>query len=242
MKGSLAAWTLLCCVPFAYGDAYSSLLHRYEKQIRQQEQQLGNLRGRLQQKELDVVRWKNKAGEAKTAWTEASAALEQTRTKVKIVHDKRMQVSVQADAAQWKTTESVLISRSAAVQARLLAQDLYAKALLGTAGTEEAEQANAREFILPRISELSANSQKLAEESQKEEAALRTDEMRWQTEEQARSEEANRLHQKQEGHWLKWQEALRRKIALEDEISEIDQSAKALQVMLQELRDHRDQA
>ena len=80
------------------------------------------------------------------------------------------------------------------------------------------------------------------QESQKEEAALRTEEMRWQTEEESRSEEVSLLHQKQEGQWLKWQDALRRKAALEDEISQIDQSAKALQVMVQELRDHRDQA
>jgi septal ring factor EnvC (AmiA/AmiB activator) len=242
MKSSAAAFAVLLCAPLAYGDAYTSLLHRYEKQIQQQEQQLGSLRGRLQEKERDVVRWKNKAGEAKAAWTEASATLEQTRAKVKIVHDKRMQVSVQADAAQWKTTESVLISRSAAMQARLLAQDLYTKTLIGSTGSADPAQDRATELILPKISELSASSQQLAEVSQKEETALRTDEMRWQTEEQARSDEADRLHQKQEGQWLKWQEALRRKTALEDEISEIDQSAKALQVMLQELRNHRDQA
>jgi len=56
-----------------------------------------------------------------------------------------------------------------------------------------------KNWILPKISELSASSEKLAEESQKDETALRTDEMRWQTEERARSEEADRLHQKQEG-------------------------------------------
>ncbi len=238
MKISAAAFAVFFCAPLAYGDAYTSLLHHYEKQIQQQEKQLGSLRERLQEKEHDVTRWKNKAGEAKTAWNEASASLEQTRAKVKTVHDKRMQVGLQADAAQWKTTESVLISRSASMQARILAQELYAKTLLGGTPTED----RAREFVLPRISELSTSSQKLADESQKEEAALRTDEMRWQTEEQARSEEADRLHQVQEVHWLKWQEALRRKTALEDEISEIDLSAKALQVMLQELRDHRDQA
>src|SRR5262249_28734650 len=77
---------------------------------------------------------------------------------------------------------------------------------------------------------------------QKEETALRTDEMRWQNEERARTDEADRLHQEQEDQWMKWQGALRRKNALEEEINQIDQSAKALQVMLQELRDHRDQA
>ncbi len=232
----------LFCTTLAYGDAYSSLLHRYEKQIQQQEQQLGNLRTRLQEKGRDVTRWKNKAMEAKTAWTEASATLEETRTKVKITHDKRQEVRLEADAAQWKTAESVLISRSAITQARALSQDLYAKTLLQVSGHRQTVEEAAPEFVLPAVTQLSASSDKLAEESQKEEAALRTEEMRWQNEEEARSEEVSLLHQKQEGHWLKWQDALRRKTALEDEISQIDQSAKALQVMVQELRDHRDQA
>ncbi len=100
----------------------------------------------------------------------------------------------------------------------------------------------APEFVLTQVSQLSASSLVQADVAQKEEAALRTEEMQYQNEEQARTQEADRLHQKQESQWLKWQEAQQKKTALEDEISEIDQSAKALQVMVQELRDHRDQA
>src|ERR1700733_11310727 len=117
MKIKLAAVLVLSGVTLAHADSYNSLLKRYEKQIRQQERQLDGLRSRLQEKEKDVSRWRGKADEAKAAWSEASASLEQTRAKVKIVHDKRQQVRLEADAAQWKTTENVLIARSAGTEA-----------------------------------------------------------------------------------------------------------------------------
>jgi septal ring factor EnvC (AmiA/AmiB activator) len=242
MRIRAAALVVVLCAPIVYGDSYNSLLRRYEKQIRQQDRQLQTLRSRLQEKERDVTRWRAKADEAKAAWSEASASLEQTRAKVKSVHEKRQQTRLMADAAQWKTTENVLLSRSATTEARVLAQDLYGKSLvLGPSGQQVMDNA-APEFVFTQVAQLSASSRVMAEEAQKEETVLRTDEMRFQNEEQSRSQDADRLHQKQESQWLKWQEAQQRKTALEDEISQIDQSAKALQVMVQELRDHRDQA
>jgi len=242
MKTSIAVALLLGSASLAHADSYSSLLKRYEKQIRQQERQLGSLRSRLQEKEKDIARWRGKADEAKAAWTEASATLEQTRTKVKILHDKRQQVRLEADAAQWKTTENVLLSRSAITEARALSTDLYGKSLMQSPSRPQAVDDAAPEFVLAQVSQLSASSRVQADVAQKEEAALRTEEMHCQNDEQARTEEADRLHQKQESQWLKWQQARERKTALEDEISQIDQSAKALEVMVQELRDHRDQA
>ncbi len=159
-----------------------------------------------------------------------------------MVHDKRQQVRLEADAAQWKTTESVLLSRSAVTEARVLAQSIYGKLLVETSRSSVAVDESAPEFIFAHVSQLSASSRDQAEIAQKEETSLRTEEMRFQTEEQTRTQEADRLHQKQETQWLKWQDAQHRKTAIEDEISQIDQSAKALQVMVQELRDHRDQA
>src|SRR5437879_6185460 len=242
MRIRFALLTVLIAASTVYGDAYTSLLRRYEKQIQQQKKQLASLRGRLQEKEIDVARWKNKADDAKAALSEASASLEETRAKVKLVHAKRQEVRIQADAAQWKTTENTLISHSATTQARVLAQDLYGKSLVARSGNDPSVEDASPEFVLNQVSALSASSERLADASQKEEAALRTDEMRLQNEEQARSLEAGKIHHEQENQWLRWQEALRRKTALEDEISQIDQSAKALQVMLQELKEHRDQA
>jgi septal ring factor EnvC (AmiA/AmiB activator) len=147
-----------------------------------------------------------------------------------------------ADAAQWKTTENVLLSRAAGVEAKILARERYGAALLSSPSSSLTVEESAHALILPQVSRLTASSQALAEDAQKEELALRTEEMHWQTEEQTRSLEADRLRQNQEAQRLKWKSALDRKTALEDEISQIDQSAKALQVMLQDMREHRDQA
>ncbi len=242
MRINSSALLVLFCSSLALGDSYSSLLKRYEKQIHQQERQLKSLRERLDEKERDVNRWRGKAEEAKTAWSDASAALEQTRGKVKVVHDKRQLVRLEADAAQWKTTENVLLSRSAVTEARVLAQHLYGQSLVPPLAALTAVEDLSPEFVFAKVARLSDSSRGLAEIAEKEEARLRIDEMRFQTEEQTRTQEADRFHQKQESQWLKWQDAQHRKVALEDEISQIDQSAKALQVMLQELRDHRDQA
>jgi septal ring factor EnvC (AmiA/AmiB activator) len=232
----------LLCRGISFGDATDALLHRYEKQIRLQERQMSGLRLRLAEKEKDIVLWQSKSEAAKSAWTDASAMIEETRAKIAWAHDKRQKTQIQADAALWKTTENVLLSRSAVIQAGVLAQDLYETDVALKSRSALSVEEAAPEFIFSEMAQLSASSQVMAEQAQKEEAVLRNDEMRWQGEEMARLQEAERLHQKQESQWLKWQDALRRKTALEDEISQIDLSAKALQVMLQELRDHRDQA
>jgi septal ring factor EnvC (AmiA/AmiB activator) len=226
----------------ALADSYSVLLKRYEKQIHQQERQLKGLNSRLDEKERDVTRWQNKAEQAKTAWSQSSVALSASRDKIKQVQASLQKSRLLADAAQWKSTENVLIARSALAQAQTLAQDLYIRSLVPDHGVQSALDAAAPQYVLNEIASLSRSSQVMADEGRREELAMRTEEMRWQTEAQSRAEEADQLHQKQESEWLKWQEALRRKATLQDEIAEIDQSAKALQVMLQELQDHREQA
>ncbi len=242
MKNNLTALALVFVSTLAYGDAYSTLLRRYENQIKGQEKQLTGLRERLQDKEKDVQRWKNKADDAKSAWNASTAQLDQTRTKMKTVREKRMQVRIEADAAQWKTAENVLLSRSAQTQSRVLALDLYANTLLQPGRSSSSLNSWQAENILSQTTQLTSSAEKRAAEAQREEALLRTEEMRWQTEEQSRAEEVSKLHQTQDSQYQKWQEALRRKASIEDEIARIDQSAKALQVMLQELREHRDQA
>jgi len=236
------AFILFACAGTAFGDAYQSLLRRYEKQIRRQERELKSLRSRLEEKEKDIGRWQTKAESAKSAWSQASSSLQQARQQVKRLHGKRDQSRLLADAARWKSAENALIAQSASVQTRALAQDLYGRELVfGQASALTIEEA-APEFFSTRLAALSASSDQLAQAARLEETSLRNEELRWQDEELARSHEADSLHQKQEAQWMKWQEALRRKTALQDEIGEIDQSAKALQVMLEELRDHRDQA
>ena len=226
----------------SFAGTYDSLFKRYEKQIRQQERQLKTMRARLKEKELDVARWQAKAADAKALWSEAAAALDQSREAIKAVRIKRQQTRLMADAALWKSTENVLVSRSALTQAKVLALALYGRSLVGRRNAPLTMDEAAPEFVFAQVADLSASSQRRADQAREEETALRHQELRWETEEQKRAQETDRIHQKQEAQWLKWQEALRRKTALEDEISQIDLSAKALQVMVQELRDHRDQA
>src|SRR5207253_2774513 len=102
-------------------------------------------------------------------------------------------------------------SRSAGTEAQVLARDLYAKSLIRKSGVVDTTFDIAPEIVLANVSALSASSQQQADIAQKEEAALRTDEMHLQTEEQARITEADKLHQRQETQWLKWQEAQQRK-------------------------------
>ena len=52
---AMTAWSL------SYADAYSTLLQRYEVQIKQQERQLRSLRKNLLQKEQEAKRWEQKA-------------------------------------------------------------------------------------------------------------------------------------------------------------------------------------
>jgi septal ring factor EnvC (AmiA/AmiB activator) len=226
----------------ATADSYDSLLKRYEKQIHQQERQMKRLRASLDEKERDVLRWQKRAEDAKTAWSDARTTLEKTREKISLVHEKRQASKLLADAALWKSAENVMIARSALAQARALAQDLYIRDLVPEPSARATIEGAAPEWVFAQIDRLSVTSEKMAEEARREEASLRTEEMRWEKDEFARSQEADRLHQKQQSQWLKWQDALRRKTALQDEISQIDQSAKALQVMLDELCEHRDQA
>src|SRR5258708_505620 len=72
MKIKLAGLLLLWCASTALADSYSALLKRYEKQIGQQERQLKSLHLNLEEKERDVNRWRNRAEDAKAAWSEAS--------------------------------------------------------------------------------------------------------------------------------------------------------------------------
>jgi murein hydrolase activator len=242
MKYKPVGFLLLAMSSVVYADSYTTLLRRYEKQIKSQEKQLGSLRQRLAEKEREIGRWKNKAEDAKSAWALSNDQLEQTRAKMKTVRDKRVQVSREADAAQWKTAEQVLMSRSALAQSRNLTMDLYEKAILSKGNLLPSIHQWESERVLEKLVSFSQDAVAQAAVAQVEETALRTEEMKWQTEEQSRAQDVSRLHEAQQTQWQKWQDALRRKNAIEEEVGRIEQSAKALQVMLNELRDHRNQA
>ena len=64
----------------------------------------------------------------------------------------------------------------------------------------------------------------------------------WQIEEARRRREAEALKLTQTQEWKRWQEAERRQQLMKEEIAQAEQSAQALQVMLAQLKETRDQA
>ena len=222
-----------------YADAYDTLMQRYEKQIRQQEKQLQSLRGRLADKEKEAQQWKEKSEQAKIQWSQAAALVDQARGKVQKVHSQWSRAHTLADAAEWSATERVLLARAADGQLSYLVRERYEAQ---TAHQVSPVTVNERmhEYFLQGLSELSGKAQGEAQDAQRQETALRTEEMHWQTEEQRHTEDLDRLHEKQQAQWMKWQEANQRLAALEEEKNQMEQSEQALRVMVQELHEHRD--
>jgi murein hydrolase activator len=233
---------LLVGASSVWGEAYRDLVGRYEKQIRQQENQMRTLRAELQHKEREVNLWQSKAEQAKAAWALARESLNRVRAKMKRVRENRRRTQRLAEAAERKTAENVLVARSAEIQAAVLARELYGKSLVSKNRPGAVFEESAPELVLPSVLQLSASAQDWAKLAEKEEFDLRSEELHWQSEETAKIREATRWRESQRAEWVNWQEALGRKTALEDEMSELDQSAKALQVLLQDVKDHREQA
>jgi len=164
---------------------------------------------------------------------------EHARQKVQAVHSQWSREHTLADAAEWSATERVLLARAADGQLSYLARERY-EAQTAHSGTPVTVNERMHEYFLQGLSELSGKAQGEAVDAQREETALRAEEMHWQTEEQRRAEELDGLHQKQQAQWMKWQEANQRLAALEEEKNQMEQSEQALRVMVQELHEHRD--
>jgi murein hydrolase activator len=232
--------SLVAAAPLG-AEAYDALMRRYEKQIQQQERQLKTLRVNLMQKERDAVRWQQKAEEAKTQWSQAGNSVDQARETAKSFRQHWTKSKTLADAAEWSVTEKSLIAQSADQQSLLLARALWTRRQATALSTPVTVQDRFYEFFLQPVAGLSQVAHLQAAQARQQETSLRVEEMKWQTQERQQTAEVERLHERQQEQWLKWQEALRRKTSLEEERNQLEQSAQALRVMVQELRDHRDQ-
>ena len=239
MKRSSFAVVAVLIPSLLHADAYDTLMHRYEKQIRQQEKQLQSLRGRLADKEKEAEQWKEKSEQAKAQWSQAAALTDHARQKVQGVHSQWSRAHTLADAAEWSATERMLLARAADGQLSYLTRERY-EARATPQGLPVTVNARMHEYFLQGLSQLSGKAQGEAQDAQREETALRTEEMHWQTEERRHTEDLERLHQKQQAQWMKWQEANQRLAALEEEKNQMEQSEQALRVMVQELHEHRD--
>jgi septal ring factor EnvC (AmiA/AmiB activator) len=232
----------VCVSSLVYADAYDTLLRRYERQIQQQEKQLGTLRSRLLEKEREANRWQHKAEEARDQWTQAGSAVEKTRSFVHGVRDQLKQTRVLAEAAEWAATEQTLLARVTDEQVAALAREVYARQRLEATVPSVSLKERLPVLVLKRLAGYSSSVHDEAKKAQAEEAVLRTKQLQIQQQEQKQMAELEKLHQKQRSQWLRWQEANQRKAALEEEKNQMEQSAQALKVMVQELRDHRDHA
>lgn len=239
MKKSSIAIMAVLMPTLLHADAYDTLVHRYEKQIRQQEKQLESLRGRLADKEKEAQQWKEKSEQAKTEWSQAAALAEHARQKVQAVHSQWTRAHTLADAAEWSATERVLLAQAANSQLSYLTRERYESRQAAAASAVTVNE-RLHEYVLQGLSELSGKAQGEARDAQRQETALRTEEMHWQMEEQRRTEDLDQLHRKQQVQWMKWQEASQRLAALEEEKNQMEQSEQALRVMVQELQEHRD--
>jgi murein hydrolase activator len=222
-------------------DAYDTLLHRYERQIRQQEKQLETLRSGLIEKEKEAQHWQQKAEDARAQWSQAGTAVEKTRVAVQGVRDRLTRTRTLASAAEWSATEHTLQARATDEQMAALARAVYRERLLPI-GPYVTIQDRTPNIILARLTGTSVDVHAEAEAAKHQELALRTDEMRFQDLEQKQSAELDKLHQKQQSQWSRWQEANRRRDALVEEKNQMEESAEALRVVVQELHDHRDHA
>jgi murein DD-endopeptidase MepM/ murein hydrolase activator NlpD len=238
----IASVCFLAIAPSAHAETYQGWVRRYERQIRQQEKQLKVLLQNLSEKERDAHRWEQKAEVAKAEWSQASAAMEHARRMVASCHERLAKAHARAEAAQGNAVEETLKGESADSQMAVLVRQNYVEEQAPHWLADPADDARSRGFVIENLSALSQSAHGQAFAARQEEMAWREEENRWQNDEQKRSTELAQLRDQQQTTWLRWQTALRREQLLMEERNQLEQSEQALRVMLQELKDHRDQA
>ena len=226
---------------FAHADAYDRMLHRYEKEIRRQEKQLSSLKARLDEKQREANRWQQKAEESKSQWSQAASSVDKARAKAQNVQEQLNKTRALADAAESSATETALVAHSADEELRYMAREIYARRLMNDS-SQPLLATRYQEIMADRLCGLSTTSHQQAAVAEHQEAVLRSEELQSQSQLQQRMAEVDQWRQRQQGYWLKWQEAQRRRESLELEKEQTEQSEQALEVMLQDLRNHRDRA
>lgn len=224
-----------------FADAYSTLLQRYEAQIKQQERHLLTLKKNLQAKEQEAHRWQQKAGVAKEEWTKAGLSVHQARSMVRTLQARRGKTKVMAQEAQWSVLQHATLNQAADSEMRFWIVELYKRQHTPSFFADMQPAFYGTGAVVDQLAALSQATLILTEKAQEQETALRLEEMRWQDEEQKQAFALDHSRHRQQALWLRWQEAQQRRQSLEEERRQIEQSAQALRVMLGELKDHREQ-
>jgi septal ring factor EnvC (AmiA/AmiB activator) len=241
MRNRLTVLTLIAAASVVFADAYATLLKRYEAQIRQQEKQLKVIRKNLIEKEQEAKMWQVKAEAAKTRWTQAGLEVENARRMVRLQHERRQQSRVKADAAEWSVIEHTSVRNAASAELAYWVAENYKEESIPHYFDEPNSAQLTSYPVMENLGTLSQTREALAEQAQKQETALRIEEMRWQEEEQKQTLALDKYRHTQQSNWLRWQEAVQKRQTLEEERAQLEQSAQALRVMLAELHEHRDQ-
>lgn len=239
MRNSLI-FPLLFMPIMAHADAYDDLLKRYEKQIKQQEKQLSSLRSNMQNKEREAERWQQKAEDAKSQWTQARDSAEHVRQKAENLKQRWSQTRMLADAAEWTVTTQTLRTRAADGMLRYWVQEIYRQRTANVGRRALTAQEMAPAVVVSKLCDTSQNARHELSLASAEEASLRLEELKWQGEHQRQIVEADQLRDKQQSFWSRWQEAIQKQARLKEERDQLEQSAQALRVMVQELRDHKE--
>lgn len=224
-----------------YADSYDALLRRYERQIHSQERQLRVLRTNLLEKERDAREWQRKAKEAKSAWERGKTSVQKASEKVRHFREQWSKTHLLAETAQWSVVEKSLVGQAANDQMARLVTEWYKRRMTPRVLAGVATGESMRQMIMEKLVVLSQSAHQQADHARQEEIILRDQEIQWQNREQRHAQALERLRHHQHSYWIQWQEACQRRARLEEEKNQLEQSAQALRVMLQELREHRDQ-
>ncbi len=238
-------WSLVVCLScpaYAAPGSYDVLVRRYERQIEQQQRQLESLRSRLAENEREADQWQRKAEISKKQWKATGALLEKAQTTLTSVREQWKKTRLLVQTAQWAVAEKSHIRESAQREMRILTTALYKDRTVQTATREQEVELRPLPIVLSQLTDLSLAAQLGFQEARRQEQRWRQEEAQWRRQEVRYRKASSDFQAEQHSHWSRWQQALKRKQHLEDERNQMEQSAQALRVILEELRTHRDQA
>lgn len=233
---------LLVCVPaIGAGDAYDSLVRRYEREIAQQSRQLKMLRARLAQNEKDAQRAQARAEAAQSRWSTLTRQADVARSEADSSREAWVVTRNLAESVEWEAVRHQLVAQSAQEQVEQLVREVEARSRIARQPALTVRDRSS-EYLAEGLGELGAEALTLSQAAAQEEVRLRLKELHLKNLESSRRQQWITLRREQQQTYAEWQRSLRIKAALEDENQQMEQSAQALQVMLRNLREDKDRA
>lgn len=224
----------------AYAETYGTLVHRYESEIRRQERQLHSLQRNLQEKQEKAAEYRTLAEKAKAQWQRLSDSVKTAEGKVKLVRTELEKTSRQVQAAGWQVALENRLSGAIDAELSQLTAELLREKLAGEDATALSTRYPTQ--IVEKLTDYAPVVRQDAQAAMRQHQTLTDLAQHWQDEEVRRRRDADTLKATQEDQWKRWQQAQRREQLLREEVAQAEQSAQALQIMLSQLKESRDQA